>query len=91
MLVESGFKSPILDDIRSEIWLKLWGSLAFNPLSALTHATLQDLGTFPHMRKLVENMMTEAEYIARQLDANFRVAMERRINGAVAVGKHKTR
>jgi 2-dehydropantoate 2-reductase len=87
---EAGFKSRVLDDIRSEIWLKLWGNLAFNPISALTHATLVDICQFPLTRGLAATMMTEAQQVAERLGAHFRVPMERRIAGAESVGKHKT-
>jgi len=90
LLEEGGFKSRILDDIRSEIWLKLWGNLTFNPISALTHATLVDICQFPSTRVLAAAMMTEAQEVAERLGANFRVSMERRIAGAESVGKHKT-
>jgi len=88
--VEAGFKSFVLPDIRSEIWLKLWGNLSFNPISALTHSTLVDICQFPQTRALAAQMMTEAQQIAEQLGASFRVSLERRIEGAEAVGKHKT-
>ena len=87
---EAGFKSRILDDIRSEIWLKLWGNLTFNPISALTHATLVDICQFPLTRELAATMMTEAQTIGERLGAGFRVPLERRIAGAEGVGKHKT-
>ena len=87
---EGGFKSRILDDIRSEIWLKLWGNLTFNPISAVTHATLVDICQFPLTRGLAAAMMTEAREVAERLGASFRVPMERRIAGAESVGKHKT-
>ena len=90
MFTEAGFKARILDDVRSEIWLKLWGNLSFNPISALTHATLVDICQFPLTRALAETMMTEAKAVAECLGAGFRVSMERRIDGAEAVGKHKT-
>ena len=87
---QGGFKARVLDDIRSEIWLKLWGNLTFNPISALTHATLVDICQFPLSRALAATMMTEAQTIAERLGASFRVPMERRIAGAESVGKHKT-
>ena len=87
---EAGFKSRILDDIRSEIWLKLWGNLTFNPISALTHSTLEDICRFPLTRELSANMMIEAQTIGERLGAHFRVPMEKRIAGAEAVGSHKT-
>jgi 2-dehydropantoate 2-reductase len=86
----AGFKSPVLDNIRSEIWLKLWGNLAFNPISALARATLVDICQFPSTRKLAEAMMTEAQNIAHKLGITFRVDISRRIAGAEKVGKHKT-
>jgi 2-dehydropantoate 2-reductase len=89
-LVKAGFKAPILDDIRSEIWLKVWGNLSFNPISALTHATLVDLLQFPLTRELSIEMMREAEVIAGKLGITFRVGIERRIAGAEKVGAHKT-
>ena len=90
LFAEAGFKSRVLDDIRSEIWLKLWGNLTFNPISALTHSTLVDICRFPLTRGLAAAMMTEAQQVAERLGAHFRVPMERRIAGAESVGKHKT-
>ena len=90
LFAEAGFKSRVLDDIRSEIWLKLWGNLTFNPISALTHSTLVDICQFPLTRSLAAAMMTEAQQVAERLGAHFRVPMERRIAGAESVGKHKT-
>lgn len=90
LLVKAGFKSPILSDFRSELWLKLWGNLTFNPISALTHSTLVDICQFPLSRQLAERMMTEAQEVAHQLGVNFRVSLEKRIAGAEKVGKHKT-
>jgi 2-dehydropantoate 2-reductase len=89
-LTKAGFKAPVIADIRSEIWLKLWGNLSFNPISALTHATLVDICRFPLTRDLVAQMMQEAEAIANKLGVTFRVSIERRIAGAEKVGAHKT-
>jgi 2-dehydropantoate 2-reductase len=89
-LQEAGFKSPVIADIRSEIWLKLWGNLTFNPISALTHATLEDICTYPLTRALAVATMSEAQAIGERLGITFRVPLERRIAGAQAVGKHKT-
>jgi len=86
----AGFKSPVINDIRSEIWLKLWGNLSFNPISALTHATLEDICVYPHTRELAANMMREAQILGEKLGVHFRVSLEKRINGAQAVGQHKT-
>ena len=90
VLVKSGLKSRVLKDIRSEIWLKAWGNLSFNPISALTHATLVDITQFPETRRLAARMMEEAETIAKKLGVTFRVTIEKRIAGAEAVGAHKT-
>ena len=89
-LQRAGFKSPVLDNIRSEIWLKAWGNLSFNPISALTHATLVDICQFPPSRDLAARMMTEAQAVAAKLGISFRVPLEKRIAGAERVGKHKT-
>lgn len=90
VFVKAGLKAPILDNIRNEIWLKLWGNLTFNPISALTHATLVDMCTDPHGRALATSMMQEAQAVAEKLGASFRVPLEKRIEGAAKVGKHKT-
>jgi len=89
-LVNAGFRSRILDDIRAEIWLKAWGNLSFNPISALTHATLQEICRFRETRKLAETMMREAQEIAHKLGITFRHTIEKRIAGAESVGAHKT-
>ena len=86
----AGLKAPILDNIRAEIWLKLWGNLTFNPISALTHSTLVDICQFPLTRELAAGMMREAQSVANRLAITFRVSLEKRIAGAERVGKHKT-
>ncbi len=86
----AGFKSFVLDDIRAEIWLKAWGNLTFNPISALTHATLEGICRFPETRALARAMMEEAQAVAEKLGISFRHTIERRIAGAEAVGAHKT-
>ena len=88
--INAGFKSPVLDNIRSEIWLKLWGNLTFNPISGLTHSMLVDICQYPLSRELAANMMREAQEIATKLGIEFRVSLEKRIAGAEKVGKHKT-
>ena len=88
--VKAGFKSPVLDNIRSEIWLKLWGNLTFNPISSLAHATLVDICQYPLTRDLAAAMMTEAQEVANKLGITFRVSIDKRIAGAEKVGKHKT-
>lgn len=86
----AGFKAPVSTDIRSEIWLKVWGNLSFNPISALTHATLEDICLYPPTRALAASMMTEAQAIGEKLGVQFKVSLEKRIAGAQAVGQHKT-
>ncbi len=86
----AGFKAPVSMDIRSEIWLKVWGNLSFNPISALTHATLEDICLYPPTRELAESMMIEAQAIGNKLGVQFKVSLDKRIAGAQAVGQHKT-
>ena len=86
----AGFKAPVSSDIRSEIWLKLWGNLSFNPISALTHATLEDICLFAPTRALAADMMREAQAIGEKLGMQFKVSLDKRIAGAQAVGQHKT-
>jgi 2-dehydropantoate 2-reductase len=90
LLQSAGFEAPVLQDIRSEIWLKLWGNLCFNPISALTRATLDVVATEPSLRSLSIHMMTEAQEIATRFGATFRVDITRRVDGAARVGAHRT-
>jgi len=90
LLTAAGFRSRILQDIRSEIWLKAWGNLSFNPISALTHATLESICQLPETRALAATMMGEAQTIAETLGITFRHTIEKRIAGAEQVGSHKT-
>ncbi len=87
---KAGFKARVASDIRSEIWVKLWGNCTFNPLSALTHATLADICRHPATRALAESMMREAQAVGEKLGARFGVSLEKRIAGAESVGAHKT-
>ncbi len=89
-LTRSGFKAPVSGDIRAEIWLKLWGNVVFNPVSALTHATLVDICAFPPTRALAATMMAEAQAVGEKLGLRVRISIEKRIAGAEAVGAHKT-
>jgi 2-dehydropantoate 2-reductase len=89
-LIRAGFKAPVSKDIRSELWVKLWGNLSFNPISALTHATLEDICRFPASRALAAGMMAEAQQVAEALGVRFRISLDQRIAGAEAVGAHKT-
>ncbi len=86
----AGLKAPVLDRIRDEIWLKLWGNVCFNPISALTHATLDVICSDPATRALSKAMMLETQAIAETFGVTFRVDVERRIEGARKVGAHKT-
>ena len=86
----AGMKAPVLDRIRDEIWLKLWGNVCFNPISALTHATLEEICTDPETRALSKAIMLETQAIAESFGVKFRVDVERRIEGARKVGAHKT-
>ncbi len=90
LFVRAGFRSPVLSDIRAQIWLKAWGNLSFNPISALTRATLVEICRFPATRNLAAVMMSEAQEIAEKLGVRFRHTIEQRIAGAEQVGEHKT-
>ena len=89
-LTKAGFKAPVIADIRAEIWLKLWGNASFNPISALTHATLEGICRFPETRQLAHDIMSEMQAVAGKLGITFRVPIEKRIAGAEKVGPHKT-
>jgi 2-dehydropantoate 2-reductase len=89
-MMGAGFKSPVSRDIRSEIWVKLWGNLTFNPISALTHATLEDICRYGPTRELAAAMMREAQAVGEKLGVAFKISLEQRIAGAEAVGAHKT-
>jgi ketopantoate reductase len=80
----------VISDIRAEIWLKAWGSLSFNPISALTHATMAEICRYPGTRQLAADMMAEAQAIAEKLGITFRHTIEKRLEGAEKVGAHKT-
>ncbi len=88
--IRAGFQAPVLENVRAEIWLKLWGNLTFNPISALSRATLVDICQYPPTRALAAAMMSEAQAVANKLGITFRLPIERRIAGAERVGKHKT-
>ena len=85
----AGLKAKVQPEIRNDIWLKLWGNLCFNPIS-LTRATLDVVATDSGTRAVARRMMEEAERIARRFGVHFRVDIEKRINGAAAVGAHRT-
>ena len=90
VLTEAGLKAPVRPKLRDEIWVKLWGNLSFNPISALTHATLDVLCTDIGTREVARKMMLEAQEIAEKLGVKFPIDVERRIDGGAAVGAHRT-
>ena len=87
---ESGFKSRAIEDIRSELWLKAWGAVSINPISALSRATMVDICDFDLTRDVIVQMMREVQQVAEALGASFRHTIEKRVSGARAVGAHKT-
>ncbi|WP_299649469.1 2-dehydropantoate 2-reductase [uncultured Tateyamaria sp.] len=89
-LMAAGLKAPVRPRLRDEIWVKLWGNLSFNPISALTHATLDVLCTDDGTRAVARNMMLEAQTIAEKLGVKFPIDVDRRIDGGAAVGAHRT-
>lgn len=89
-LIAAGLQAPVREDIRSEIWLKLWGNLSFNPISALTGSTLAAIVADDGTRMLARTMMLEAQAVAEALGVSFPVSVDRRIKGAGDVGAHKT-
>ena len=89
LLTEAGFEAPIRDDIRDEIWLKLWGNLCFNPISALTHSTVDVIASDPQTRAICRAMMAEAQALGERLGLRLRVDADRRIDGMGALGAHK--
>ena len=90
LFMAAGLKAPVRPRLRNDIWMKLWGNLAFNPLSALTRATLDVLATEPGTRHIARAMMLEGQAVGEALGVSFAVDVERRIDGAAAVGAHRT-
>jgi 2-dehydropantoate 2-reductase len=90
LLISVGLKAPVRSSIRDEIWVKLWGNLCFNPVSALTGSTLDRIRGSPEPRALCFSMMTEARTVAEALGVKFSISLEKRIAGAAEVGAHKT-
>jgi 2-dehydropantoate 2-reductase len=89
-MIAAGLKAPVKPDIRTEIWVKLWGNVAFNPISALTGGTLKRICDDPSTRALARSIMNEAEAVAAKLGIKMPIDVERRIEGAAGVGEHKT-
>ena len=90
LFLGAGLKAPVRPRVRNEIWMKLWGNLAFNPLSALTCATLDVLATDPGTRGIARRMMLEAQQVGEALGVRFALDVDRRMEGAAAVGAHRT-
>ena len=90
MFISAGFRSRVITDIRSEIWLKLLGAVSINPVSALTRASMRDICSFPATQALIRTMMEEAQGIAQALGVTIRHSIDRRLEGARQVGGHKT-
>jgi 2-dehydropantoate 2-reductase len=88
-LMSAGFRAPVRS-IRDEIWVKLWGNLCFNPISALTGETLDVVATDPGTRAVARAMMVEAQAIGERLGVRFPIDVDRRIDGAAAIGAHRT-
>src|SRR5215475_13612456 len=88
--IKAGLRCPIRADIRHDMWVKLMGNVAFNPISALTRATLVEIVQCPETRALAAEIMTEAESVAKRLGVDIGVSVEQRIEGAEKVGHHKT-
>jgi 2-dehydropantoate 2-reductase len=88
-LVRAGLRAPVRR-IRDEIWVKLWGNLSFNPVSALTLETLDVVATDPGTRAVCRAMMLEAQAVGEKLGVRFPVDVERRLDGGAAVGAHRT-
>lgn len=89
-LIAAGLKAPLRQNIRDEIWIKLWGNLSFNPISALTGGTLEEIAADADVRAVVRTMMVEGQAVAEALGVKFPISVDKRIEGAAAVGAHKT-
>ena len=89
-LVAAGLKAPVTTNLRSEIWVKVLGNIAFNPISALTGGTLAGIAAYPATRELVRRIMEEACEVATKIGLSLPVTIEQRIEGAAKIGEHKT-
>ena len=85
-----GLKAPVEPRLRDQIWLKLIGNVAFNPVTALTRATLGELGTVPEMMDLLRALFGECAEVADRLGIRFPVSLDRRLEAGIAVGDHRT-
>jgi len=89
LMIKGGLKAPQKKRIRDEIWIKLWGNCSFNPVSALTGASLDKIAEDPDVRKLVAEIMNECKQVGEALSIRFAVSIEDRINGAGKIIGHK--
>jgi 2-dehydropantoate 2-reductase len=89
-LIASGLRAPVTAHLRNEIWVKILGNVAFNPISALTGATLAQMLSNPETTNLVRNIMLETEALTEKLGVKMQVSIEQRMAGAAKVGEHKT-
>jgi 2-dehydropantoate 2-reductase len=89
-MTAGGLKAPVRPRIRDDIWFKLLGNATFNPVSVLTGATLEQMGHDTGVRGVIKRLMTEAEQVAERLGVKFPMDLDKRIDGATAVGAHKT-
>ena len=90
LMIAAGMKAPVRPRIRDELWVKLWGNMAFNPVSALTTATLDVITGDPGSREVVRQVMLEGQAVAEALGVRFALGVDKRIEGAAEVGRHKT-
>ena len=89
-MIAAGLKSPLKTNIRDEIWFKLWGNSSFNPVSTLTHATLDIVAGDPGTRPIVGAIMEETKAVGEKLGVRFLMSVEKRLDTGAAVGAHKT-
>jgi 2-dehydropantoate 2-reductase len=89
-LIKAGIRCPVTQKIRTEIWVKILGNVAFNPISALTRATLAGMARDPEVRHVVRNIMLEVETVAAKMGIEMPISVDQRIAGAEKIGEHKT-
>jgi 2-dehydropantoate 2-reductase len=89
-LIAAGFRCPVTTRFRHEVWVKLLGNVAFNPISALTRGTLEEIARHPEVSRLVREVMVETEAVAAKLDIELPISIDQRMAGAEKVGAHKT-
>ena len=89
LMISGGLRAPVKPSLRDELWIKLWGNCTFNPVSALTGASLDQIGNDPGCRKVIQNAMSECKRVGEAIGVRFNVEIERRINGATEIIGHK--